>query len=47
LSCLLVDWMKVKKTNVNINHVSTYYEIGIRKYEFGAENNKIKIVLNY
>ena len=38
LSCLLVDWMKVKMTNVNINHVSTYYEIGIRKYEFGAEN---------
>ncbi len=25
-------------TNVNINHVSTYYEIGIWKYEFGAEN---------
>ena len=38
LSCLLVDWKKVKKTKVCINHVSTYYEIGIRKYEFGAEN---------
>ncbi len=38
LSCLLLDWKKVKKTKVNIDHVFTYYEIGIRKYEFGAEN---------
>ncbi len=38
LSCLLLDWKKVKKTKVNIDHVSPYYEIGIWKYEFGAEN---------
>ncbi len=38
LSCLLLDWKKVKKTNVNIDHVSTYYEVGIRKHEFGTES---------
>jgi hypothetical protein len=27
-----------KKTKVNIDHVYLYYEIGIWKYEFGAEN---------
>jgi hypothetical protein len=38
LSCLLFDWEKVKKTKVNIVHCSTYYEIGIQKYEFGTES---------
>jgi hypothetical protein len=37
LSCLLLDWEKVKKTKVNIDHCYTYYEIGIRKHEFGIE----------
>jgi hypothetical protein len=27
-----------KKTKVTIDYVSTHYEIGIQKYEFGAEN---------
>jgi hypothetical protein len=38
LSCLLLDWEKVKKTKVNIDHCYTYYEIGIQKYEFGIES---------
>ncbi len=29
LSCLLLDWEKVKMTKVNIDHCYTYYEIGI------------------
>jgi hypothetical protein len=37
LSCILLDWKKVKNTKVSIDHVSTYYEIGIWKYEFGVE----------
>jgi hypothetical protein len=38
LSCLLLDWEKVNKTKVNIDHCYTYYEIGIQKYEFGIES---------
>jgi hypothetical protein len=38
LKCLLFDWEKVKKTKINIDHCSTYYKIGIRKYEFGSES---------
>jgi hypothetical protein len=38
LSCLLFDWEKVKKTKVNIDPCSTYYEIGIQKYEFGTKS---------
>ncbi len=38
LSCLLLDWEKVKKTKVNIDHCRLYYEIGIHKYEFGIES---------
>ncbi len=38
LSCLLLDFEKVKKTKVNIDYCYTYYEIGIQKYEFGIES---------
>jgi hypothetical protein len=38
LSCLLLNWEKVKKTKVIIDHCSTYYETGIQKCEFGTEN---------
>ena len=38
LSCLILDWEKVKKTKVNIDHCYTHYEIGIQKYEFGIES---------
>ncbi len=38
LSCLILDWEKVKKTKVNIDHCYRYYEIGIQKYEFGIES---------
>ncbi len=38
LSYLLLDWEKVKKTKVNIDHCYMYYEIGIQKYEFGIES---------
>ncbi len=38
MSCLSFVWEKVKKTKVNIDHCSTYYEIGIQKYEFGTES---------
>ncbi len=37
LSCLLLDWEKVKQKKVNIDHCYTFYEIGIQKYEFGIE----------
>ncbi len=39
LSCLLLDWEKIKNTKVNItDHCYTYYEIGIQKYVFGIES---------
>ncbi len=38
LSCLLLDWEKVEKTKVNIDHCYMYYEIGNQKYEFGIES---------
>ena len=47
LNCLLRQWMKVKKTKIIAEHCNTYYEIGIRKHEFGTEslwkrrNNKV------
>jgi len=47
LNCLLRQWMKVKKTKIIAEHCNTYYEIGIRKHEFGSEslwkrrNNKV------
>jgi len=47
LNCLLRQWMKLKKTKIIAEHCNTYYEIGIRKQEFGSEslwkrrNNKV------
>ncbi len=29
---------KIKKPNINIGHSSSYYDINIRKYEFGKES---------
>jgi hypothetical protein len=38
ISCLLRDWVKVTKSNINIDHCKTYYDIGIRKHQFGSES---------
>ena len=38
LNCLLRQWMKLKKTKIIAEHCNTYYEIGIRKQEFGSES---------
>ncbi len=38
ISCLLRDWVKVTKSNINIDHCKTYYDIGIHKHQFGSEN---------
>jgi hypothetical protein len=38
LKCLLRDWMRVKKTKINAEHCNTYFEVGIRKQEFGDES---------
>ncbi len=37
-SCLLHDRQRVTKSNINIDHCKTYYEIGICKFQFGPEN---------
>jgi hypothetical protein len=38
ISCLLHDWVKVTKSNINIDHCKTYYDIGICKHQFGSES---------
>jgi hypothetical protein len=35
---LLCDWVKVTKSNINIDHCKTYYDIGIRKNQFNSES---------
>ncbi len=38
ISCLLHDWVKVTKSNINIDHRKMYYGIGICKHQFGSES---------
>jgi hypothetical protein len=38
ISCLLHDWVKVIKSNTNIDHCKTYYDIGICKHQFRFES---------
>ncbi len=39
ISCLLCDWVKVTKSNTNIDHYKMYYDIGICKHQFGSESH--------
>jgi hypothetical protein len=36
VSCLLREWKKVTKSNINVHHCKTYYDIRICKHQFGA-----------
>ncbi len=38
ISCLLRDWVKVTKSNINIDHYKRYYDIGICKHQFSSES---------
>jgi hypothetical protein len=38
VSCLLREWKKVTKSNINVHHCNTYYDIAICKHQFGFEN---------
>jgi hypothetical protein len=38
ISCLLRQWKQVTKSNINVDHCNTYYDIGIRKHQFGSES---------
>jgi hypothetical protein len=38
ISCLLRDWVKVTKSNINIDHCKMYYDFCICKHQFGSEN---------
>jgi hypothetical protein len=38
VSCLLHEWKKVTKSNINVDHCSRYYDIGICKHQFGRES---------
>jgi hypothetical protein len=38
VSCLLCEWKKVTKSNINVDHCNTYYDIGIHKHQFGPES---------
>jgi hypothetical protein len=38
ISCLLHHWVKVTKSNINIDHCKIYYDIGICKHQFGSES---------
>ncbi len=38
VSCLLRQWKNVTKSNINDDHCNTYYDIGIRKHQFGPES---------
>ena len=38
ISCLLCDWVKVTKSNINIDHCTMYYDMGIHKHQFSSES---------
>ncbi len=38
VSGLLREWKKVTKSNINVDHCNTYYDISIRKHQFGPES---------
>ena len=38
ISCLLRQWKQVTKSSINVDHCNTYYDISIRKHQFGSEN---------
>ncbi len=38
VSCLLCEWTKVTKSNINVDHCNMYYDIGTRKHQFGPES---------
>ncbi len=38
VSCLRRQWKKVTKSNINVDHCNTYYDIGIHKHQFGPES---------
>ncbi len=38
VSCLLHEWKKVTKSNINVDHCNMYYDIGICKHQFGPES---------
>jgi hypothetical protein len=38
VSCLLREWKKVKRSNINVHHCNTYYDIAICKHQFDSEN---------
>jgi hypothetical protein len=37
-SCLLRQWKNVTKSNINVDHCNTYYDIVICKHQFGPES---------
>ncbi len=38
ISCFLRQWKQVTKSNINVDHCNTYYDIGICKHQFGSES---------
>ena len=38
ISCLLRQWKQVTNSSINVDHCNTYYDISIRKHQFGSES---------